>query len=245
MPFHSQTSSLRSRVTPGRLVDDRGARSGQPVDERRLADVREADDRDRARELAARLVSSRQARLAGARTSSSIRADDVVDLEVRRVDPLGVLGGLHPRGVALVAHPQVGRERVGADLGPLGDAAPRAHVAVGDEVDLDLGVGRDDGADVAALDHRVALVGELALALAHDLAHLRVPRDDRHDAGRRASCGSRRSRRCRRSKTRPSPSKVTGFSLGELARARARRRAAARAAARARSARGTSRPVSR
>ena len=50
MPFHSQTSSLRSRVTPGRLVHDRLARRGQPVDERRLADVREADDRDRPEE---------------------------------------------------------------------------------------------------------------------------------------------------------------------------------------------------
>ncbi len=48
LPVHSQTSSLRSRVTPGHLVHDRGARLGQPVDERRLADVREADDRHRA-----------------------------------------------------------------------------------------------------------------------------------------------------------------------------------------------------
>ena len=35
----------------GRLVDDRLARAGQPVDEGRLADVREADDRDRAEQL--------------------------------------------------------------------------------------------------------------------------------------------------------------------------------------------------
>ena len=47
MPFQSQRSSLRSRVTPGRLVHDRGTRLRQPVDEGRLADVREADDRDR------------------------------------------------------------------------------------------------------------------------------------------------------------------------------------------------------
>ena len=40
--------------------------------------------------------------------------------------------------------------------------------------------GRDDGADVAALDHDVALGGELALALAHHLAHLGVARDDRN-----------------------------------------------------------------
>ena len=35
----------------GRLVDDRLARAGQPVDEGRLADVREADDGDRAEQL--------------------------------------------------------------------------------------------------------------------------------------------------------------------------------------------------
>jgi hypothetical protein len=34
-------------------VHDRGARLGQTVDERRLADVREADDRDGAQELVA------------------------------------------------------------------------------------------------------------------------------------------------------------------------------------------------
>ena len=38
---------------------------------------------------------------------------------------------------------------------------------------------RHDLADVAALDHGVALLGELALALAHHLAHLLVARDDR------------------------------------------------------------------
>ena len=50
---------------------------------------------------------------------------------------------------------------------------------VGDEIHLDLGLRRDDGADVAALDHDVALLAELPLPLAHHLAHRRVPRDDR------------------------------------------------------------------
>ena len=45
-PFHSVVSSLRSRVIPGPLVDDRLARLREPVDERGLADVRVADDRD-------------------------------------------------------------------------------------------------------------------------------------------------------------------------------------------------------
>ena len=73
---------------------------------------------------------------------------------------------------------QVGGERVGADAGPLGDAALRALVAVGDEVHLHLGVGSDDGADVAALDHDVAVAPELALPLAHHLAHGVMARDD-------------------------------------------------------------------
>ena len=42
----------------GRLVDDRLARAGQPVDERRLADVREADDGDRAEQLLGVLTAS-------------------------------------------------------------------------------------------------------------------------------------------------------------------------------------------
>ena len=105
--------------------------------------------------------------------------DDVVDLEVGRVDLLRVGRRAHARGVALVADAQVGRERVAADVGALGLAPARTHVAVRVEVDLHLRVRRDDGADVAALDHDVALLAELALALAHDLADRRMTRDDR------------------------------------------------------------------
>ena len=50
-PAHSQTTSLRSRVTPGVSWTTACRDAGQPVDERRLADVREADDRDGAEEL--------------------------------------------------------------------------------------------------------------------------------------------------------------------------------------------------
>ena len=101
-------------------------------------------------------------------------------------------GGTHARGVALVAQAEVGRERVAADLRPLGEAALRAHRGIGDEIHLHLGVGRDDGADVASLDDDVALVTELALPLAHHLAHGRMARDDRHHAGRSACGGSPR-----------------------------------------------------
>ena len=49
--------------------------------------------------------------------------DDLVDLELGRVDLDRVLGGPHVDRVLLVAQPQVGRERVGADPGPLRRAA--------------------------------------------------------------------------------------------------------------------------
>src|SRR5215211_2928438 len=108
--------------------------------------------------------------------------DDILDIELRRVDPLGVFGRLHARGVALVAKPEVGGKRIAADVGPLELTPLRARLRIGIEVDLHVGVGRDDGADVAALDHRVAEVRELPLPAAHDDAHFRVPRDDRDEA---------------------------------------------------------------
>ena len=80
------------------------------------------------------------------------------------------------------SRPQVGCKRVGADVGTLGLSPARTNRRVGLQVDLHLGVGRDDGADVTALDHCVPLLGELALAFSHDLAHLVVPRDDGNHA---------------------------------------------------------------
>ena len=108
--------------------------------------------------------------------------DDLVDREVRRVDQLGVLGGLHPRGVALVAGAQVGGERVGAELGPLGEAAAGAHLR-----------SRPGGRPSPAASGTTTVpmsrpsittspsCRELALALAHDLAHLGMPGDDRDE----------------------------------------------------------------
>ena len=46
-PCHSATTSLRSRVTPGFSCDDRHAAADDPVEQRRLADVRSTDDGDR------------------------------------------------------------------------------------------------------------------------------------------------------------------------------------------------------
>ena len=59
VPDHSQRSSLRSRVTPGVSWTTAVARLRQAVDQRRLADVREADDRDRAGDLDRRRASHR------------------------------------------------------------------------------------------------------------------------------------------------------------------------------------------
>ena len=56
---------------PGRLVDDRGAGLCQPVDERRLADVGEADDRDRSDQ---RRLGGRFAHLGGTATAGRPRA---------------------------------------------------------------------------------------------------------------------------------------------------------------------------
>src|SRR3954469_11351718 len=78
--------------------------------------------------------------------------DDLVDGAVRRVDLLRVRRGLHPLGIARVALLQVSRERVGADPGTVCHAALRADVAVGDEVDLDLRLRCDNGADVTPFD---------------------------------------------------------------------------------------------
>ena len=65
--------------------------------------------------------------------------DDVVDLEVGRVDQLRVRRRLHPSLVRLVAAAEVGGERVGADVGTLRLPPARADRRVGLEVDLHLG----------------------------------------------------------------------------------------------------------
>src|SRR5438270_503196 len=81
--------------------------------------------------------------------------DDLLRLEVGRVDLDGVRGRLHPFRVALVAQAQVGGERVGADVGTLRLAPGGPDGRVGDEVDLHVRVRRDHRADVAALHHRI------------------------------------------------------------------------------------------
>src|SRR5512133_1227919 len=109
-------------------------------------------------------------------------ADDILDVELGRVDLHRVGRGHHPLGVALVADAEVGCERVGADLGALGEPALGSGLALGVQVDLHVGTWTDDRADVAALDHRVTDVRELALTRAHDRPDLGMTRDYGHHA---------------------------------------------------------------
>ena len=102
-----------------------------------------------------------------------------LEAQERRVDLDRIVGAVRVRGVPLVAAPHLVGEHVDLDPVPLGVPPLGAHLRVGDEPDLELGVRRDDDADVASLDHGVALLAERALALAHHLADLGVPGDDR------------------------------------------------------------------
>ena len=170
--------------------------------------------------------------------------DDVLHVHARRVDLLRVPGRLHPLGVLLVAHADVRGERVCADPRPVRHAASRTLVAVGDEIDLHLGLRCDDGADVAALDHDVAVAAELALPLPHHLAHGRVPRDDGNHsidallANRRRDVLARRSRPDLRDRTSRAPP-------ARARRARRPHRGRARDTSRATSAARYIAPVSR
>ena len=104
----------------------------------------------------------------------------------------GVLGGHEGRGgaggVGAVALDDAAVDvllasllGVGAEaLRVLHAAAMRAGMGVGREEHLDLGVGEDDGADVAALGHHVGAAGELALELDHGGAHGRNARHRAH-----------------------------------------------------------------
>ena len=146
------------------LVHDRLARAREAVDQRGLAHVRIADDGDLHagqydRAGAGRLTDgpSRQARCAA-------RARRCARRPPRRSRPVVssvTAPGAGRRGlcsrlvVALVAQRLLGQDgrRIGAQLG---GAPARALARVGREEDLQLGVRRDDGADVAALGHPVA-----------------------------------------------------------------------------------------
>src|SRR5512133_3194532 len=175
-PCQSATASLRSRVTPG--VSCTTAALGS------LSRLARVDLPTFGKPTTATVPASSSAtsrRLTGANQLFDLR-DHVLDVEIGGVDLVRVLSRPHPGGVALVAKAQVSGKHVRPDLGPLGQAAVGAHRAVGVQVDLHGGLRGDDGADVATLDHDVAVLGELLLARTHHLAHGRVARDDRDEA---------------------------------------------------------------
>src|SRR6266545_1635386 len=170
LPFHSQTSSFRSRVTPG-VSWTTACREAV----RRLTSV----DFPTFGKPTTATVPASVAGGSGRESGTDKLFDplhDVVDAELRGIEKLRVGRGLHPCGIALVAKPQVGGEGVRTDARTLSDPAARALLGVGDEVHLHLGVRRDDGSDVPPLDDRVALVRELPLPIPHD-------RSDRGMAG--------------------------------------------------------------
>ena len=156
---------------PRALVHDRLARLRQAVDERGLADVRVADDRDlhhvRAPWPRPRAPTIRST------TSSSVRPV----VSTATASGAGASGPCSRRGRARRASSaRAARRRRRRRARPRGAArAPR----VGGEEDLDLGVGRDDRADVAALGHPVAVGEERALLRDERLAHGRVGRHAR------------------------------------------------------------------
>ena len=74
----------------------------------------------------------------------------------------------------------------------LGCSTTRALLGRGREVDLELGVGKDDRSYVATLDDDVAGLGEVTLLGDHRFAHARHPRngaDGVIDLGRSNRCG--------------------------------------------------------
>jgi hypothetical protein len=111
-----------------------------------------------------------------------VALDDLVDRQPGGVDLDGVIGRLQRRVLAAlvlgVAQGLVAQDglHVGAQL--LGPAAS-PFLGAGGEVDLQLGVGRHHGPDVAALGHPVAGGHQLALLVHQGGAHAGVLSDAR------------------------------------------------------------------
>ena len=114
-----------------------------------------------------------------------------------------------------------------ADAGPLGHAPLRPHFAIGDEVDLHLGSGATTVPMSRPSITTFAVPPELALSIAHDLAH----RGGRATTGTIRSTRSRESRpsrRCRRSRRGRPRRTVTGCSRASSASASASPRSSPR-----------------
>ena len=154
-PFHSHAISLRSRVMPARSWTTAEREPRQAVDERGLADVGVADDRDLHGVLAP--------------TSPTMRA--TTSSMLRPVVSTSTASGAATIGECSRPASRSSRSRTSSHRHA---AAPGALVLVGREPHLELGVGRDDGADVAPLGHPVAAGDERALPVEQRGAHRRV-----------------------------------------------------------------------
>src|SRR5262249_51819231 len=70
-------------------------------------------------------------------------ADDVLDVQLGRVDPDRVSRRHHPLRVALIPQSEVSGERVGADLGPFGKPPFGADLPLRVQIDLHIGARAD------------------------------------------------------------------------------------------------------
>src|SRR5262249_2948254 len=111
-----------------------------------------------------------------------------VYIQIRGVEQYRVFG--HAKGrcgaalVALVAPPDIGEHLSFADRAAILDelevTAPRALLGRGNDEQLHVGIGADDGADIATVEHGTPLsCSEVALIGEQRLAHLGMRGDDR------------------------------------------------------------------
>ena len=161
---------------PRTLVHDRLARLREAVDERGLADVRIADDGDLPH-VAISFASTASVTI-WSTTSSSV--SPVVSTGTAS----GAARAASARGCGRARRASPARaSTTSASAAELGGAAARALLRDGGEEDLDLGVGRDDRADVAPLGDPVALGEDAPLLRDERLAHGRVGGDARGGLG--------------------------------------------------------------
>ena len=167
-PFHSVVDLLAVARDAGLGVGDRLAPAGEPVDQRALAGVRVADDRD----LHDPVPSSSPRSPAIA----AIRSTTLVDAEARRVELDRVVGeparGRRARARGRGRRGRAGRRERRRASSPASAARRRARSSsLGGQVDLQRRVGADDGADVASLRHPAAGGDQGALPGDHRRAH--------------------------------------------------------------------------
>ena len=167
-------SSLRSRVIPGRSCTTASRDCGEPVDERGLADVRVADDRDLHRSSRASTAS-----VTNWPTTSSSDSPVVSSGIASGAGSWTVRSALASRR----SRSSWSRRTCVEVASALLEAATGALVRVGGQEDLDRGVRRDHGRDVAALGDPVAVGHDRLLLGDEHRAHRGVRRHPRGGRG--------------------------------------------------------------